>query len=202
MHTKCGQRVQAFKCSWEKKTSLRWPSELTIRNGWAIINNKLYINTLKNVHVVKEKARLYIFVILAIILQWDDCYSRIKNGTRRINESECRRIEWLGGTAYIGLHVKGPLDDAALGKHISIMHHRYSQSSMLLKHTTNSPILDWCCMLQQHATRHFKVSHLRALVEGWYCYNDWLDPEKLSRFWLENGFIIRNSFPYTIRTYI
>ena len=95
-------------------------------------------------------------------------------------------------------NIKGPLDDAALGKHFSIMHHRYSQSSMLLKHTANSPILDWCCMLQQHATRHFKVSHLRALVEGWYCYNDWLYQEKLSRFWLMNGFIIRNSFPYAI----
>ena len=78
------------------------------------------------------------------------------------------------------------------------MHHRYSQSSMLLKHTANSPILDRCCMLQQHATWHFKVSHLRALVEGWYCYNGWLYQEKLSRFWLKNGFIIRNSFPYAI----
>ena len=58
-----------------------------------------------------------------------------------------------------------------IGKHFSIMHHRYSQSSMLLKHTANSPILDWCCMLQ-HATRYFKVSHLLALVECWYCYND------------------------------
>ena len=65
----------------------------------------------------------------------------------------------------IATSVKGPLDDAALGKHFSIMHHRYSQSSMLLKHTANSPILDWCCMLQQHATRHFNVSHLRAQVE-------------------------------------
>ena len=69
---------------------------------------------------------------------------------------------------------------------------------MLLKHTANSPILDWCCMLQQHATQHFKVSHLRALVECWYCYNDWLYQEKLFRFWLKNWFIIRNSFPYTI----
>ena len=41
--------------------------------------------------------------------------------------------------------VNGPLHDEALGKHFSIMHHRYSQSSMLLKHTVNSPILDWCC---------------------------------------------------------
>ena len=81
-------------------------------------------------------------------------------------------------------NVKGPLDDAALGKHFSIMHHRYSQSSMLLKHTANSSILDRCCMLQQHATRHCKVSYLRALVECWYCYNDWLYQEKLSRFWL------------------
>ena len=68
--------------------------------------------------------------------------------------------------------IKEPLDDAAKGKHFSIMHHRYSQSSMLLEHTANSPILDWCCMLQQHATWHFKVSHLRSLVECWYCYND------------------------------
>ena len=97
---------------------------------------------------------------------------------------------------WVGL--KGPLDDAALGEHFSIMHHRYSQSSMLLKHTANSPILDRCCMLQQHATRHFKVSHLRALVEGWYCYNGWLYQEKPFRFWLKNGFIIRNSFPYAI----
>ena len=88
--------------------------------------------------------------------------------------------------------------DAALGKHFSIMHHRYSQSSMLLKHTANSPILDQCCMLQQHATRHFKVSHLRAQVEGWYCYNDWLYHEKLFRFCLKNGFIITKSFPYDI----
>ena len=94
--------------------------------------------------------------------------------------------------------IKEPLDDAALGKHFSIMHHRYSQSSMLLKHTANSPILDWCCMLQQHATLHFKVSRLRVLVEGWYCYNDWLYQEKLSHFWLKNKFIIRNSFPYNI----
>ena len=62
---------------------------------------------------------------------------------------------------------KGPLDDAALGKHFSIMHRSYSQSSMLLKHTANSLMLDRCCMLQKHATRHFKVSQMRALVEDW-----------------------------------
>ena len=93
---------------------------------------------------------------------------------------------------------KGPLNDAALGKHFSIMHHSYSQSRMLLKHTANSPILDRFCMLKQHATRHFKVSHLRALLEVGYCYNDCAYQEKLSRFRLKNGFIIRNSFPYTI----
>ena len=30
---------------------------------------------------------------------------RFKNGTKNINECECQRIEWLGGTAYIGIHV-------------------------------------------------------------------------------------------------
>ena len=43
--------------------------------------------------------------------------------------------------------LKEHLNDAALGKHFSIMHHRYSQSSMLLKHTANSPLLDRRCML-------------------------------------------------------
>ena len=71
-------------------------------------------------------------------------------------------------------------------------------SSMMPKHTANPQMLDRCCMLQQHATRHFKVSHLRALVKGWYCNNDWLYQEKLPRLWLKNGYLIRNSFPYTI----
>ena len=95
MGTKC-EWVQNFKCSWDKKkTSLTTSINYQERLG---INNR-YINTLKNIHVAKEKDRLYIFVTL----QWDDCHS---NDQKWNQEHQWKWIEWLGGTADIGIQEK------------------------------------------------------------------------------------------------